>query len=197
MRVFRCDASTQHTSASHGMLFSRAFSLASYLTWCLVTVDISTVGPVLEPIHVLPVCVDLGGHGFVRISADSAAKWGILHHGQVIENLGCLRWIAGLCVVPALCVFFWIDVVVRIVLDFAELHAATRPVSPEAARLDACQLDAPLGLQLLRQGFCESFYCPLGSAVDGERGYTYFVSLFYLSPNKSDSPIWPPTEVTC
>lgn len=165
------------------------FNITQHLAGRLVTVNVCAVRPVLEPLDVLLVCFNLGGHRFVRVGTDRAAEWRILHYSQVVEDLSCLRWITRLGTMPVSCNFPWVDVIVCVVLDFAELHAATGPVSSEATGLNAGQLDPPLGLQLLRQCFCESFDSPLGRAVDGEGRHAYSISQLYLEIIQSCSPI--------
>lgn len=57
-----------------------------------------------------------------------------------------------------------------------KIHAAARPVGPEASGLDACELDAPFGLHLLADGFGEAFDGPLGCAVSAKEGLFWFLN---------------------
>src|SRR5689334_17834561 len=91
----------------------------------LVSIDICAVCPFLKLVHGLLRCLHLAVHSLERIRADSTAERRILHDSQIVEDLGGLRWVTGLGVMPVLCVLLRVDVVVSVVLDFAEFHAAT------------------------------------------------------------------------
>lgn len=43
------------------------------------------------------------------------------------------------------------------------------PIGTESTRFDACKLDAPLGLNLVRDSLSEPFHGPLGGAIDAIR----------------------------
>ena len=76
----------------------------------------------------------------------------------------------------SLSILLSIDMIIRWVRDLAKVHAATRPIGSEAARLYAGKLDAPLRLHLFRDGFGKTLDCPFAGTIDGKVGDTCYPS---------------------
>lgn len=81
----------------------------------------------------------------------------------------------------SLSILLSIDVVIRRVRDFAKVHAATRPIGSETARLYAGKLDAPLRLHFFRDGFGKTLDCPFAGTVNGKVGNTCYPSAREIS----------------
>lgn len=65
-----------------------------------------------------------------------------------------------------------IQMIIRLLLLLAKLHAASSPVCSESTRLNASELDAPLWLHLFANGLREALDGPLTGTVDAEQWNT-------------------------
>ena len=131
-------------------------------------VYIRTVRDLLILSIILVILLDLCHDPLIRIRPDHHPQRRILHDRKLIHGLGRLGWIPYLRPIALLHICFSIDMVVR-GMALSKLHAATRPIGPEATWLYTRELDVPLRFQLIAHGLCEALDGPLGGAVDAKR----------------------------
>lgn len=120
---------------------------------------------------VLLVLIELPHDSLITIHTHGDPQWRIFAHTRkFVHSYGRLLRVTALGSIALGHAVLGVDMVVLGQLAVGKGHAAAGPVRAKPARFDDVDMDVPLRLQLMGEGFAETFDGPFTGTVDGEDG---------------------------